>query len=233
MRTMIPFISMTLVACVTTQARAEIDWSYLGSKEITITSGASSLTFLGTLGAAANNSGVVLYNISATSATLGSDRFDKVPFTLTVSIVDELARSTKTGNELGSLTLEGTFTADLGKRSLTNWSVEWESGEGELVLGNDVVGRRRYDVKVDGFLPPSPNNPTVNGRGSVYASVTVAPIDGAGSPPSETPETPETPAPPGASESPEPGTLLMAGLGVGSLVLYRKRMSLRREPIVA
>src|SRR5688500_11706483 len=96
-------LALTLVAQPT---HAGIDWSYLGDKEVKISAGTSTVTFQVTVGGAANSSGIVMYNITASSSAPNDgppDHFDKTPFVLTLSIVDELARSTLTGNELGTM----------------------------------------------------------------------------------------------------------------------------------
>jgi len=196
-------------------AHAEVNWSYIGDTEVKITSGNSTVTFLGTVGGAANNTGVVIFNITSSSTTpnnVAPDHFDATPFKLTVSIIDELARTTKTGNAIDTIDFFGTFTAYITKGSLTNWSVSWDVDEGNVVLGNETVGTRKYNVKIDGFLPPSPNSPEVNGRGTVHANVIITPVDGGGGPPPE------------PSETPEPTSLMLAGLGLSSLgVAYRRR----------
>ncbi|MFO0969409.1 MAG: PEP-CTERM sorting domain-containing protein [Gemmataceae bacterium] len=200
------------------QAHAEIDWSYIGDKSVAITSGGSTVTFLGTVGGAANNTGVVIFNITASSTTPNDgvpDHFNAQKFGLTVSIIDEKARASKNGGELGTVNFTGFFTADVTKGSLTNWGVSWAPGgdEGIVTLGNNKDGFRKYDVKIDGFLPPSPNSPVVAGQGSVHANVVVTPVDGGGS------------NPPPPSETPEPATLLLAGLGLSGCGAY----SLRRR----
>ena len=193
-----------------------------------ITSGNSTVNFLGTVGGAANNTGVVIFNITSSSTTPNSgtpDHFDNTPFELSVSVIDELARSTDLGkdkdgfdlpkNEIGTVKFSGKFSADITKGSLTNWGVAWDIDEDSVVLGNSTVGFRKYNVKIDGFLPPSPNSPEINGRGSVHANVIITPVDGSGELPPDDPD---------PAETPEPSSLLLAGLGLSSLgVAYRRR----------
>jgi hypothetical protein len=197
------------------RAEAGIDWSYIGDTEVTISSGGSILKFVGTIGAATNSTGVILFNLTATSGTSADDapdHFDKSPFTLNVSVIDEKARISKKGNELGTLTYKGFFTADVTKGSLTDWSVEWDVDQGSVVLGNGSVGLRKYDLKIDGFLPPSPNNPALNGQGSIHANALVTTVGDA----SGQPET--------FSDTPEPSSLLLAGLAVGGAgIAWRRR----------
>ncbi|MFO0968738.1 MAG: PEP-CTERM sorting domain-containing protein [Gemmataceae bacterium] len=201
---------------------AEINWSYIGDKQVQIGSGGSTVNFTGTVGSASNSTGLVLFNLTASSTTSNDgppDHFNKTPFTLTVSVVDEKARVTKTGNELGTLTFKGAFTADITKGSLTGWSVDWNASEAFAVLGNKTVGFRKYDLMVDGFLPPSPNNPLISGQGAIHASALVTTVDGGSVGTTGGNDPPPTP-----SETPEPGSLLLAGLGLSGLaVAWRRR----------
>lgn len=226
MRTIFALLLASTACLLAAQpARAGIDWSYIGDKEVKISSGGSVVTFHGTAGSAANNTGVSIFNLTASSSTSNDDvpdHFGATPFTLNVSIVDEKARSTLTGNELGTVTFKGYFTADVTAGSLTNWGVSWDVDKGSVLLGNATVGKRKYDISVDGFLPPSPNNPSVNGQGIVHAHVTVSSITVVDDPnnPNDPPGGDGGPEP---SETPEPTSLLLAGLGASGLFAWRRR----------
>lgn len=218
-----PLVAAAALVLAASPAGAGIDWSYIGDKEVQLTSGSTTITFFGTTGSAANSTGVVLYNLTASSDAPNDgvpDHFEKSPFTLTVSVVDELARASMTGNDLGTITFQGNFSADVTKGSLTNWAVAWDAGTGSVLLGNDIKGWRKYEVEIDGFLPPSPNNPSVNGQGTVHANVVVTTVKGQDVPPVDVPP---VDVPPDPRETPEPSSLLLAGLALTSLGLARRR----------
>jgi hypothetical protein len=231
MRLLASLCTVAVLVLAAPHARAEIAWSYIGDKEVAITSGASTVTFHGTVGSAANNTGIVIYNISAASTTANdgpADHFEKTPFSLTVSIIDEAARIAKApaNEQLGTMTFQGFFTADVTKGSLTNWSVDWDNASDFVVLGNNSVGIRKYELNIDGFLPPSPNKPSSGGLGTVHAGVTVTPLDRTGDPPVE--EEPN----PTPNETPEPASLVLAGIGLASFGAAR-RLRRRRENVEA
>lgn len=214
-------LALSLCAAVWTLCtgtlHADINWSYSGDPEVVITSGSSSLSFHGTEGSATNSTGIVLFNLTASSLASSegpADHFEKTPFTLNVTVVDEAAKLSGAGNDKATMTFSGVFTADMTQGSLTNWSVSWDSNEGFAVLGNDAVGMRTYQMAIDGIVPPSPNNPAENGQGTVHGQMTVeeGPLPVPGEPPG---------SPPVAT--PEPASLLLAGMGMAGLALAARR----------
>jgi hypothetical protein len=183
----------------------------------------SSVKFNGASGVATGSSGIIIYNMAATSGVSESspDSFSNVPFDLAFTLVDIKATSSVSGSAKSSDVVHfgGLFSAsNVTKTSLMPGANPWSSPVvAEVTLGADDVGWRTYSVTLSSFT--SPGQPG-GSPGSIQAIVRVS----AAGAPVELPEPPdgqeETPAP---NAAPEPASLVLAGLSLPLFVLIRRR----------
>jgi hypothetical protein len=203
-----------------------IPWGYsAGNTEIFNNNNASKTSwvqFSGASGIAQGDSGIIIYNMSTLSGVAESspDSFANVPFDLSMTLVDVKATGSKSGSAHSSdvVHFSGKFSAkNVTKQSLLPGASPWSSPVlAQAVLGADDVGWRIYSVMLSSFT--SPGQPG-GSPGSIQAVVTIAPAEapsGSGEVPG-----PEVPVP---SATPEPTSLILAGMGVLPLIVYlRKR----------
>jgi hypothetical protein len=179
----------------------------------------SSIVMKGSSGVASGNSGIIIYNLTTTSAAGDSapDSFANVPFDLAVTLTDIKATGSSAGTKTtnGVVKFSGLFNADnVTKSSLLPGATTWTSPiVGEVTLGANDVGWQKYTVTLNSFTPPGQPG---GAPGSIQAIVTITsvpnPDEGGGIDP---------PPPPAA---PEPASLVLAGLGLPLFILLRRRM---------
>jgi len=219
-----------------TGVRADsVPWGYsAGNAEIfnnNNSANSSSIVFNGASGVATGSSGIIVYNMAATSGVGESspDSFSSVPFDLsfTLSDVKATGSASSTAKLSGVVHFSGLFSAsNVTKNSLLPGAAPWSSPvTAEVVLGADDVGWRKYSVTLSSFT--SPGQPG-GSPGSIQAIVRIS--DGSG--PSGQDEPPPPPGGDGEipppSAAPEPATLIMAAFGILPIcAIYRKRRSIK------
>lgn len=209
-------------------ARAEeFPWSYTGNGPTIYNSNnaskSSDIKFLGTSGGATGDSGIIIYNLQTEStAPLESpDSFSKVPYALDLTLGDtkSLGKSTSTG----VMKFTGNFSASkVSKDSfLSPVNVFTSPTSQSVVLGSDATGWRKYQVDILSFTPPGKPGA---GLGSIYAEVHITPTTkptGAGD------DTGNNPPP--TANTPEPASLVLAGLGLPLVGVYYRRRKNRAQ----
>ncbi len=176
----------------------------------------SSIKFTGSSGVASGASGIIIYNLTtaSTAADDSPDSFSNVPFGLGVTFTDVKATgSGSAGAKISeSVNFAGLFNAtNVTTKSLLPGTNSWTSpSTAEFVLGADDVGWRKYTVGISSFTPPGQPG---GAPGSIQAVVTIEPTEGPGGS-----------GDPPPNGTPEPASLLLAGLGVPLVVLVRRRM---------
>ena len=203
-----------------TSVRADnIPWGYSASGTTIFNNNnpimSSSVIFAGSSGVASGASGIIIYNLSATStASDGApDSFTDVPFNLGVTFTDIKATSSVSPGAVSSsaINFAGLFNAtNVTTKSLLPGVNSWTSSASEeLILGGDDVGWRKYTVTISSFTPPGQPG---GAPGSIQAIVNIEPTDapeGGGGPPT--------------TATPEPASLVLAGLGLPLFIVARRR----------
>jgi hypothetical protein len=211
-----------------------IPWGYsAGNTEIFNNNNAlktSSIKFSGASGVATGDSGIIIYNMTTASSTSSSspDSFSNVPFDLAFTVLDVKATGSTSASSKASevVHFSGLFNAShVALQSLLPGANPWGAPvTAQVTLGGDDVGWRNYSVLLASFT--SPGQPG-GAPGSIQAVVTVTPADiprGNGDIPAPPPP-PET-AP---SATPEPGTLVLAGISALPFVVWLRRRTRHDE----
>ncbi|MBI2803842.1 MAG: PEP-CTERM sorting domain-containing protein [Planctomycetes bacterium] len=215
--------ALAVLLVVGASVRADsIPWGYSGADATIFNNNnpikSSSVLFKGSSGVASGDSGIIIYNLTA-SSTAGDgspDSFSNVPFSLAVTFTDVMATSSASGTKKtsDSVSFAGLFNAsNVATKSMLPGLNTWTSPTtAEIVLGADDVGWRKYSVAISSFTPPGQPG---GAPGSIQAIVTITPTDGPGG-------SGEGEGNPNAT--PEPTSLVLAGLGLPVVVLLRRRM---------
>lgn len=217
-----PFVTASLVLFVfgATHARADmIGWSYSWSR--TPLSVAADGAGTGGINLTVNPGGpivgtsdIVAVNLSSfSSAPAGTtDVFTNKPYTLTLALTDTASKQTGIFSFGG--TLSGTLSPTLAQIS--------NAFDGPTTQ-QKVLGHNLYTVSLNPFAPPG--LPTSTTLGGISAHVTVTPEAGT-SPGVDTSQSDPGTTTPAVHNSPEPSTLVLAGLTVpvlGAARWWRRR----------
>jgi hypothetical protein len=218
---LMPLASLAIFLIVGAQVRADaIPWGYSAADTEIYNNNnpiqTSAVKFTGNIGVASGNSGIIIYNLTTSSIATDAapDSFASVPFDLSVTFTDIKATGSGSAGKItsGSVKFSGTFSAsNVTKSSLLPEETTWTTDKtGEVVLGGDDVGWRKYTVTVNSITPPGQPG---GAPGSIQAIVTIE----------------DTTAPEGSGEetpsaTPEPASLVLAGLGLPLFIMARRRL---------
>jgi hypothetical protein len=216
-KTLVSLCAATALLFTGTAVRADnIPWGYSATDTTIFNSNnpiqTSSIQFKGSSSVATGNSGIIIYNLTTSSSQdpATPDSFANVPFGLGVTLTDIKATSSAlpTAVASGSVSFAGLFNANnVSKSSLLPGTNSWTSPAtaAPLILGSDDTGWRSYSVQVVSFTPPGQPG---GAPGSIEAVVTVT----------------DAPGGVGQSPSPEPTSLVLAGLALPALLMARRRL---------
>ncbi len=144
-----------------------------------------------------------------------TDSFTNVPFNLAVTLTDIKATGSSSSSAVtsGVVNFSGLFNAtNVTSKSLLPGVNTWTSPiSGSLVLGANDTGWSNYNIQIVSFTPPGQPG---GAPGSIEAVVTITPANGPGG-------SGETGGPSG---TPEPTSLVLAGLGLPLIVMVRRRL---------
>jgi hypothetical protein len=220
-----------------TGVRADgIPWGYGAISPPDIAASSSPLSSIQVIGSSGNptgNSGIIIYNMTTTSFNDGvsqpPDSFNNVKFDLAINLTDIKALGAAVGvttKTSGVVNFSGLFnatnaTAQSFLPGVTTWSLVPGNGSettANVILGSDdpTVGWRNYKIDITSFTAPGQPG---GAPGSIQAVVTINPSDAPGG----SGEGPPT------NGTPEPTSLLLAGLGLPLVVLVRRRLKKSEE----
>jgi hypothetical protein len=161
------------------------------------------------------SSAIIIYNLKTLSTQSPStpDTFQNVPFNLSITLSDSAALKSGTPST-GVVTFSGLYNATNvssgGALPGSNGGITWTTPmatANPITLGTAATGYNSYSVQIASWTPPGA--PSSN-PGSIEAIVTVTPgTSGTGQPPPTTPE---------------PTSLVLAGLALPALFVARRRM---------
>lgn len=221
---LLSFASTAMLLLVGTSVRADqIPWAYSAVSPTAIsasTSPLSSIAFSGSTGNPHGPSGIIIYTVTASSFASESspDSFSNVPFNLSVKLTDINSTFSGSGTvkTTDTVNFAGLFNAtNVTPKSMLPGINTWTMVAGNasptsatVILGADDTGWHKYQVDLTSFT--SPGQPG-GAAGSIQAVVNITPTEGPG----------------GSGEvngTPEPTSLVLAGLGFPLLVLVRRRL---------
>jgi hypothetical protein len=221
-RSLVSFAVAIAFFAVTTAVRADsIPWGYSATSTAIVNNNnalsSSTINFTAGSGVASGNSGIIIFNLTTTSTAVdGSpDSFSNVPFNLAVTLTDIKATGSSSPSAITTapVNFSGLFNAtNVTTKSLLPGVNTWTSPtSANVVLGAADTGWNNYNVQVVSFTPPGQPG---GAPGSIEAVVTITPADGPGG----------SGEPPPPSGTPEPASMVLAGLGLPIFVLLRRRL---------
>jgi len=217
-RLLISACALLFAACAwTTPARADtVPWSYNwtpGSLTVPATAGSGFLTLTNEPPSSVyGDTDVVATNVRTVSSAGpdAPDVFTNAAYSLTMQLTDDQSGLS------GNLTFTGLFNGQM-----TSGSAKITNAFTGLQTQSVTLGLHEYTVTVGPYLPPGP--PNASNAGGIGASVTVLTLEDSTGNPDGGPVTHPTP---------EPSSMVLAGLGCSALLLLRFRRK-RTNPIPA
>ncbi len=198
----------------------DIPWSYNGTGAMIVntnnSAGSSTIQFSGTAGFASGDSGFIPFVIStdSTASLLAPDSFTKATYGLELTLGDTMSLASM-GTTSGTVKFLGSFSASkISRENFLSPVNEWLASPVQaVILGSDATGWRKYTVELLSFTPPG--KPGV-GFGSIYGEVHITGVDIGDIEDSG----PTDGAPPPTANTPEPNSLILAGIGLPILCLF-------------
>jgi len=215
-RLLISACALLFAACAwPSPVRADpVNWTYATTSGgvVPATTGSGSIVLTGTQMpfSATGDSNVVLASVQAVSSALpGSPAvFTNATYNLTIALTDVDT------NQQGQLTFDGAFNG-----TLTGTSANVGNTYTNPTTQSVTLGLHKYTVTIGPYVPPGPPNSPL--LGSFGANVTIETLTDSTGNPDGGPVTHPTP---------EPSSMLLAGLGGSALLLMRFRRKRTNPP---